>query len=737
MKKLELDLENCYGIKKLKDNIEFVKLNHQTGIQEDVNACLIYASNGTMKTSFANTFLDIENDRNTIDRIEPNNTTIREVKIDGKNISKDDVLVIQTYVEGYDSNNKSKLLASKKLKKEYDDIWNEISKNKEYFLKEIKKISGINNINEIEKEIIDIFKENNTEDFCTVLEKIKQKYAIEELEILKNFKYKELVNDDIEKALSQEVVSNALSDYMKKYNEILEQSELYKPGIFDNTKAMISLKSLKDNSFFEANHKIVLENQTVLNEKEFECKMQEVEDKILTDEEIKRNFKIIEITLDKKVGLRKFKDLLYKNQKLIPLLKDYSNFKKLIWLNYFANNIDIYNILVNLYTKNKERLREIIKEAKKEITIWEEVTNIFNDRFSVPFRIEVVNQEDVILKEETLILNFVYKTGIIEKKVDREKLEDCLSNGEKKALYILNILYEVKARELEGKEYLMILDDIADSFDYKNKYAIIEYLNDIINISSFKLIILTHNFDFYRSVASRLNLNDNKYFAIKHDNEIVLKEGQYTKNVFMTWKTRINQPKIFISSIAFIRNIIEYVEGQNDTDYKLLTNLLHYKEIVKDQIKNTSSILVSDIINIFTNYWHISSQQINIDKNKKMIDFSFETANNVVQETTINEVLLENKIVLSIAIRLKAELYMINKINDKNITDNIERNQTRELMNNMNFNMSDGKEIKTILEEVLIMTSENIHINSFMYEPIIDMSVEYLIKLYSKVCNLK
>ena len=524
---------------------------------------------------------------------------------------------------------------------------------------------------------------------------------------------------------------------MKKYNEILEQSELYKPGIFDNTKAMISLKSLKDNSFFEANHKIVLENQTVLNEKEFECKMQEVEDKILTDEEIKRNFKIIEITLDKKVGLRKFKDLLYKNQKLIPLLKDYSNFKKLIWLNYFANNIDIYNILVNLYTKNKERLREIIKEAKKEITIWEEVTNIFNDRFSVPFRIEVVNQEDVILKEETLILNFVYKTGIIEKKVDREKLEDCLSNGEKKALYILNILYEVKARELEGKEYLMILDDIADSFDYKNKYAIIEYLNDIINISSFKLIILTHNFDFYRSVASRLNLNDNKYFAIKHDDEIVLKEGQYTKNVFMTWKTRINQPKIFISSIAFIRNIIEYVEGQNDTDYKLLTNLLHYKEIVKDQIKNTSSILVSDIINIFTNYWHIYNQQINIDKNKKMIDFIFETANNVVQETTINEVLLENKIVLSIAIRLKAELYMINKINDKNITDNIERNQTRELMNNMNFNMSDGKEIKTILEEVLIMTSENIHINSFMYEPIIDMSVEYLIKLYSKVCNLK
>ena len=737
MKKVELNLENCYGIKKLQDNIEFTKLNRQTGIQEDINACLIYASNGTMKTSFANTFLDIENDRDTIDRIEPNNNTIREIKIDGKNIDKEDILVIQTYVEGYDSNNKSILLASKKLKKEYDDIWNEISKNKDAFLKEIKKISGINNINEIEKEIIYVFKENNTEDFFTILEKIKQKYIIEEIEILKNIKYKELVNDDIENVLSQEVVSNALGDYMKKYNEILEQSEIYKPGIFDNTRAMISLKSLKDNNFFEANHKIVLENQTVLNETEFEDKMQEVEDKILTDEEIKKNFKIIEIALGKKAGLRKFKDLLYKNQKLIPLLKDYSNLKKMIWLNYFAYNIDIFNILINLYTKNKERLKEIIKEAKSESTIWEEVTNVFNDRFSVPFRIEVANQEDVILKEESLILNFVYKTGTAEKEVNREKLEDCLSNGEKKALYILNILYELKAKELEGKEYLVILDDIADSFDYKNKYAIIEYLNDIIEKSVFKLIILTHNFDFYRSVSSRLNLNSNNFFAIKHDNEIVLKKGQYTKNVFMTWKSKINEPKIFISSIAFIRNIIEYIAGQSDKDYKLLTNLLHYKEIVKDQIKDTNSIVVSDIISIFTNFWHISNQQITITKNKKMVDLIFDTANDITQETTVNEVLLENKIVLSIAIRLKAEIYMINKINNKNITDNIDSNQTRELMNNMDFSVTNGKEIKTILEEVLIMTSENIHINSFMYEPIIDMSVEYLMKLYTKVCSLK
>ena len=34
------------------------------------------------------------------------------------------------------------------------------------------------------------------------------------------------------------------------------------------------------------------------------------------------------------------------------------------------------------------------------------------------------------------------------------------------------------------------------------------------------------------------------------------------------------------------------------------------------------------------------------------------------------------------------------------------------------------------------MTPENIHLNSFMYEPIIDMSDEHLKKLYNDLKNL-
>jgi hypothetical protein len=41
-----------------------------------------------------------------------------------------------------------------------------------------------------------------------------------------------------------------------------------------------------------------------------------------------------------------------------------------------------------------------------------------------------------------------------------------------------------------------------------------------------------------------------------------------------------------------------------------------------------------------------------------------------------------------------------------------------------------------VLERVALMTPENIHLNSFMYEPILDMSDEHLRRLYQDVVAL-
>jgi hypothetical protein len=43
--------------------------------------------------------------------------------------------------------------------------------------------------------------------------------------------------------------------------------------------------------------------------------------------------------------------------------------------------------------------------------------------------------------------------------------------------------------------------------------------------------------------------------------------------------------------------------------------------------------------------------------------------------------------------------------------------------------------IDTMLR-VVLMTPENVHVNSFMYEPILDMSDEHLRKLYEDVAAL-
>ena len=69
------------------------------------------------------------------------------------------------------------------------------------------------------------------------------------------------------------------------------------------------------------------------------------------------------------------------------------------------------------------------------------------------------------------------------------------------------------------------------------------------------------------------------------------------------------------------------------------------------------------------------------------------------------------------------------------LTDTISGNQTRILRDLIQFDLEDhdDKKIKEIIERVLIITSENIHINSFMYEPIVDMSLEELRVLYSQV----
>ena len=50
-------------------------------------------------------------------------------------------------------------------------------------------------------------------------------------------------------------------------------------------------------------------------------------------------------------------------------------------------------------------------------------------------------------------------------------------------------------------------------------------------------------------------------------------------------------------------------------------------------------------------------------------------------------------------------------------------------------NLLSDKE-KKLFDQVVLMTPENIHLNAFMYEPIIDTSVYHLMDLYEELQKL-
>ncbi len=116
----------------------------------------------------------------------------------------------------------------------------------------------------------------------------------------------------------------------------------------------------------------------------------------------------------------------------------------------------------------------------------------------------------------------------------------------------------------------------------------------------------------------------------------------------------------------------------------------------------------------------------------------YDTADIIFKETDVL-IELEKKIVLSIAIRLKTEEFLIAKLNNESFVNSINSKQTmkliREYKKNFKNEETEQDNIK-LVERVNLMTPENIHLNSFMYEPILDMSNDHLKQLYKDVSAL-
>lgn len=158
-------------------------------------------------------------------------------------------------------------------------------------------------------------------------------------------------------------------------------------------------------------------------------------------------------------------------------------------------------------------------------------------------------------------------------------------------------MFEIEARKRSDEVQLLVFDDISDSFDYRNKYAIIEYLKDLQECRQFKLLVMTHNFDFYRTLESRLSIPRKQIKMIRKNDarEIIFEKGGYLKS-FIKWIRDSEDDKDFFTLIPFVRNLIEYTSFQADknNNYIKLTSCLHMKKDTKDiQIQDISKIFDS------------------------------------------------------------------------------------------------------------------------------------------------
>ena len=758
MKALNVRLENCYGIKSLDYDFSF----------ETSNTFSIYAPNWIMKTSFAKTFHQLQKWEEPCDEMFKSRVTkcviIDETK---KPIDKDSIFVIQPYEKWYKASSESTsiLLLRDKYRDDYEVEKQKIQESEDTFLQKVAWNMWLWKRQLAKEEILKVFDSNNLYDVILWLKANIDSWSSIYNEVL----YNALFNAAAYKFLL--VNQKLIKEYIESYNNLISSSE-YLWSDFNHYRAKKLWDALSKMKFFKDGHKVSLFNSKtsshdadIQDYQEYKTKIEEEEQNLYNNPDLKEKLGKIDKAI-KNADLEHLRDYLFENQRLLTKLSNPDWFRKELLIDYFIFHKSEFDNLFDTIKTSKWNIDIILTKANEDKELWNKSIKEFNSRFiNLPFCLDVQNIDEMITKNAKASILFKFKDieNNQETSTDEASLLKILSQGEKRALYLLNIIFEVQARKEKKQETLYIIDDIADSFDYKNKYAIIEYLRDIAQDDNCKIIFLTHNFDFFRTINGRLNIQkedaskwllSKRLFASREEKEITLNKFIYEDNPFKEWKNNLNEKNI-IALIPFVRNLIEYWKGIK-TDYNTLTHLLHKKNKINYDkkwytlwtsiafdallwhftIMPTTDIKFSDIKDIFNDYlWVVFPA--NIDGSKEIFPLIYDLCIWIINEST-----LENKIVLAIWIRLQAEEFIINKIKGLTNVDKIKQSQTSRLIkkikrhiNNWSISDVDENTIK-ILDSVNIMTPENIHLNSFMYEPILDMDIVELKRLYKKVKEL-
>lgn len=729
MSQLKIEMDYCFGIKHLSQEFDCNKSVH-----------LIYAPNGSMKTSFAKTlrFVSEQSKIRPCDLLHIGNNEyngVVSVKIDNDVINEEQLFVVDGDEDIDSSASFANFLASSDLKAKYDDIYNSLAVQKRALM---NRLNAESKSSDCESELLATFKQNDRDTIYTILERLANEIQTS-LPVF-DFKYNDIFDtkNKIRDFVDQNRVD--LQTYFDQFTQLMHNSTIFRSQnghTFGTYQASQLEKSVNDGDFFAVDHKILLYGtpDPIETVDDLKTIIQGEYTRILSNLDLRNTFDKIRSKIDKNNEYRNLQKILDNHPDWIPELLDFDEFRKKVWKGHLAKPelkalLDSYN---EVYSSRKDELNQVLTDASKEQERWKNIINLYKDRFIVPFSVEVENQRDIILKHNAAKLKFYYKENDLHS-IQQDKnslINNILSRGEKRAFHILQLLFEIESRKEQNYSSILVMDDIADSFDYQNKYAIIEYIKDLSEDpdKKFVILVLTHNFDFYRTVASRLQVNKPKRWMVQRDSQgnINFEHGQYVNNVFTkAFIGHDDNDKIFISMIPYVRNLIEYTKGERDGDFLKLTSCMHQKA-------DTTSITEHEVIDIMSHYVQ-GKEMHRIPSDAKVYDIIIRTADIITQEANPNLVHIENKIVLSMAIRHLAEKYMYDKLikAGKTDTDLVCDGVQTGKWTGIYKSLCPNDPNKNIIERVNMMTPELIHLNSFMYEPLIDLSLDHLLDLYNK-----
>ena len=738
---MKATFKNCYGLEDF--TLEEIKFDAQN------SKAIIYAPNGVMKSSFSKVLDDISRKKKPVDRIFSERQSSYMVEYysatysDTKKLKKTEqpnIYVINSFDEKFEaySDSVATILADDEIRKKYDAIHGAYSAEIDSLINVFKLHTSFKE-EELRTQICRDFGLTIDADWEVIIEKLLE--VQEEVTPHGEFadiKYDELFNSHTEKVLNDPVFQDKIQQYIETYSKLVKRSKLLSLQ-FDDYNASEFGKTIEKTKLFSAKHRIVLSNGTEIADiASWNTLIQDEIKQINDTPELASIHASMSKMINSNGASRVLKDLIKEHRGIIKYLNNLSDTKKSIWMTYLsAESFDIGSLSASIKTKKKE-IDALLIEVDKQQAQWERVVDVFKKRFHAPFKVDIQNPRRVMLNDEPARLTFTYVRGTETREKTKEELMACLSVGEKRALYLLQVLFDLERikdiADKTGQKQLVIADDIADSFDYSNKYAIIEYLSELSDNKMIDLLILTHNFDFYRTISSRLDIKYNMCFIAQKeaDGRITMSKFQYKKDFFNVGIIEKIRPgklsdeellRTFIAAIPFCRNVCEYTAKTPLRDF--LTGILHVK-------LNTDTVTIADCWTQLKNDFSLNDLPCSCSTNK-WIDTVYQMADNICSESATG-VSLINKITLSIAIRLKAEFFLRDVLVSNGIDIICESNQTREWANRANDKLSDKD--KLIISEVLLITPESIHVNAFMYEPLIDIPNYQLIDLYKKCKQL-